>query len=149
MFGFESAISKKVSQAMFQWVSLFARSLLEFLGDVPLKPTHPQRQESSTSQYQAFSKPKQYSLLLQFSIKGCVMKSIVTALTARSSCLWRYVWARRTFSCVRACKNFCVRPAVERYLLVSSGIRSSYMMAKWLRAGFQWRIGIVHFFDAS
>ncbi len=31
----------------------------------------------------------------------------------------------------------------------SLGIRSSNMMAKWLRAAFQFWIGIVHFFDAS
>ena len=29
------------------------------------------------------------------------------------------------------------------------GMRSSYRMAKWFRASFQCRIGIVHFFDAS
>src|SRR5882757_4867325 len=46
------------------------------------------------------------------------------------------------------CKVFCVRLAEERYL-PSFGIRPSNRMAKWLRACFQLRIGIVHFLAAS
>ena len=42
----------------------------------------------------------------------------------------------------------CQSPRV-RYLLVSSGIRSSNRMAKWFNASFQCRIGIVQRFDAS
>lgn len=46
------------------------------------------------------------------------------------------------------CKSFCVRRAGARYLLCS-GMRPSNMTAKWLRASFQLRIGIVHFLAAS
>ena len=44
---------------------------------------------------------------------------------------------------------FLCQPNGIRYFPVSSGIRSSNMMAKWFNADFQLRIGIVHFFDAS
>ncbi len=46
------------------------------------------------------------------------------------------------------CKSFCVRVAGERYLPFF-GMRPSNMTAKWLRASFQLRIGIVHFLAAS
>ncbi len=46
------------------------------------------------------------------------------------------------------CKSFCVSRAGECYL-PSLGMRPSNRMAKWLRASFQLRIGIVHFLAAS
>jgi len=45
--------------------------------------------------------------------------------------------------------EFLCQASRVRYLLVGSGMRPSYRMAKWFSACFQWRIGMVHRFDAS
>jgi len=49
----------------------------------------------------------------------------------------------------RPCKVFCVTLPGHVICYPKSGMRPSYMMAKWFSAGFQWWIGIVHFFEAS
>jgi len=45
--------------------------------------------------------------------------------------------------------QFLCQPSGVRYLPWSSGMRPSKRIAKWFKACFQWRIGLVHFFDAS
>lgn len=50
------------------------------------------------------------------------------------------VWGLSEFSC---------QTSRARNLLVYSGMRPSYRMAKWFSACFQWWIGMVHFFEAS
>jgi hypothetical protein len=47
------------------------------------------------------------------------------------------------------CRKFCVALFGNEICYVSSGMRSANRMAKWLRACFQLRIGMVHFFEAS
>jgi hypothetical protein len=70
-----------------------------------------------------------------------------------SNLLWlnrdRLIGGRRAPGMRRGLSAFLCQSDWAGYFPVSSGIRSSNMMAKWFSADFQWWIGRVHFFDAS